>query len=190
MKKITILFLLGACINAANAQTQKGSWLAGGAIGFSASKDHVNDNNSPDFKTTSFQLSPDFGYFFIKHLAAGLNINYMSVTTSESGNSSTGSTFSAGPFVRYYFGLSKTADIFVQANGGWGSEKYGTGNPSTSLSLFGFKAGPAIFLNPHIALEITAGYQSLKSKSDNLTTTTNDFTMGVGFQIHLAPSKK
>jgi hypothetical protein len=58
------------------------------------------------------------------------------------------------------------------------------------LTTYGFKAGPAFFLNPHVALEITAGYQSMKTKGDNSNYTITDFMIGAGFQIHLEPSKK
>lgn len=190
MKKIATLAFISFFAAAAFSQTSKNNWLAGGSIGFTSSKEHDNSSPTPDFKTSVFQIAPDFGYFFINNMAGGLSVQYTSASTSENGNSSTASSFSAGPFVRYYFSLSSHVKILVHGNMAWGSQKYVEDQPSESLTSFGFKAGPAFFLNQHVALEITAGYQSMKTKGDNTNYTTTDFMIGAGFQIHLGASKK
>lgn len=167
------------------SQTGRGAWLAGGNIGFSSATEHDNPSTFSTTKTTTFVFAPDFGYFIINNLAAGAEVTYLSIRATNGPNSATSNAFSAGPFIRYYFPIAKKIKIFVHGNILWGSENYNDGEPKTSTSIYGFKAGPAFFLNSRVAFEITAGYQHTKSKSDYYNSTTGEFMMGAGFQIHL-----
>ncbi|HVM88113.1 MAG TPA: outer membrane beta-barrel protein [Puia sp.] len=189
-KAMTFLFVSSFITCSVFSQTTKGFWLTGGNISFSTTKEHDNSAGASDLKTSAFTFAPDFGYFFINNFAAGINLSYITIHTSEGDNSSSANSFSAGPFARYYFGIGNNSKIFVQGNLAWGSQGYGGSQSGESISTYGFKAGPAFFLNPHVALELAVGYQSMKTKNDYYNYTTSDFSISAGFQIHLGKPKK
>lgn len=165
-----IVIVVAAAITA-SAQTQKGNWLVGGSANFSSVK-------QGEFSATSFGISPMAGYFIVEDLALGASLNFSSFK-EEDDDAST--EFSIGPFVRYYFvDLGPSAKLFGQANVAFGSSKYIN---SEGFTEWGISAGPAIFLNPHTALEITLGYGSQKYKDAD--DAVNAFGVNVGFQIHL-----
>src|SRR4051794_36285964 len=108
MKKIALPIL--ACLIAvlANAQFKQGTMLVGGSFGISIVTDKNKTDNvtTVNGTTTSFALSPQFGYFVIDNLAIGGNLDLeLSRYKQKAGNdfNSTGSQFSFGPFIRYYF---------------------------------------------------------------------------------------
>jgi hypothetical protein len=87
-----------------------------------------------------------------------------------------------GPFVRYYFNTAPKVKIFVHGDASWGSEKYSyssggnTQSQPLQASVYDGKAGVAVFLNPTVAVEFTAGYQStaLSEKSGGITSKSTD----------------
>lgn len=169
MKKLVLFFAIAIAAVSANAQTGKGTWLVGGSAGFSTSK------QSGSSSTTTVNISPDAGYFFADNLAVGANIGFMSVKDAYT-------QFNIGPFVRYYFlPLGENAKLFGQGNIGFGSYKP-SGGSSTSSFNWGLAAGPAFFLNEHVALETTLSYGSFKYSGFDAT---NTFAVNVGFQIHI-----
>lgn len=178
MKKIILFAFLVLIITAPSfAQTEKGNWLMGGSGEFSSQK-------TGDFKTTSFSFEPAAGYFIAKDFALGAGLGFTS--SKDEGDADAVSAFSFAPFVRYYFlPLGTGAKLFGDASFGVGSFKY---IDSQSFTQWGIDAGPAIFLNPHTALEITLGYGSMKIK--DAIDATNAFRIRIGFQVHLGGSKK
>ena len=91
--------------------------------------------------------------------------------------------FTAGPFARYYFlPVSKSTNIFLEGQFLWGSEKY-EGFPGENKNGYGFTAGPVFFINPHIGLEMMAGWRSLMYKTDRGRY--NTAWIGAGLQVHL-----
>src|SRR5579859_4202038 len=98
MKKILFAAVLMTSAYAVSAQTNKGQWLAGGNVSFKSESNGPADAQ----KSTTFQLSPDAGYFFIDNLAAGIRLNYQSEKVKNDPNGAS-TLFFAGPFVRYYF---------------------------------------------------------------------------------------
>jgi hypothetical protein len=207
MKKIIALSTLALTVCFATGQTSKNSWLIGGTIGLTSSTQKESDAPGSS-KATVFQLAPGVGYFFADNLAAGINLNLSTVHNSSDGSgsyggySSTGTTFTAGPFVRYYFSVAPQVKLFVHTDASWGSSKVsssyaGTGTndnpPGAPISMYEGKAGAAFFLNPTVALEVTAGYQSMTEKDNSgpatIKYTTGSMIIGVGFQIYLGPTK-
>jgi hypothetical protein len=65
--------------------------------------------------------------------------------------------------------------------------------PSVPISIYDGKAGAAFFLTPNVALEFTAGYQSLTEKDNSggeiVKFTTGSIIVGIGFQVYLGPRK-
>jgi hypothetical protein len=186
MKKVLFATLLMGSVSAAFSQSNinKGDWMLGGDAGFSSQK-------HGDYKTTSFSLAPNAGYFFINSFAGGLRAEVSSVKESVGSNDATTSGFALAPFVRYYFlPATQKVNLFADASFGFGQNKYESGvvDSKSNFTQLGIKAGPAIFLTPATALEITVGYNSTKIK--DVEDRENAFGVNVGFQIHLPGSKK
>lgn len=202
MKKTITLSAFALSVFIAQGQTSKGSWLVGGGLAYTSSTEKQS-GASGSSSTTIFQLTPDFGYFFIDNLAAGLglNLNSSDNPASSSGGISTSYTiFTAGPIVRYYFGAGTNLKFFLHADAAWGSAKLSINSggvpdqPSLPISEYEGKAGAAIFLNKNVALEFSAGYQSMTEKDntggDNLKYITGSVILGLGFQVYLGPVTK
>jgi len=179
MKNLLLATLL-LVASALSAQTMQGNWLMGGSAGFSSST--VDVDGAEAF--TVIHISPDLGYFIMDNLAVGAAIDF----TSSSSNGSSGSSFSAGPFVRYYFAnLGEKAKLFGQGQFTFGSETPFGEDDSVSSTAWEIKAGLAWFLNNHVALEAALGYGSHKPGDENGVAgiATNRFGLEIGFQIHL-----
>ncbi|BAV10383.1 Outer membrane protein beta-barrel domain-containing protein [Filimonas lacunae] len=185
MKKVLLFASILFAGVAANAQINKGQWLAGGTLGFSSSK--AGDN-----KTTNINLNPNAGYFVINNLAVGLEADYgySKYKTKVAGADFSTKTTSIGaaPFVRYYvLPTAQKTNVFVHGAYAFGSTKSDDAS-SVSFNAFKFAAGPAFFLTPSVALEASVYYQSQKAKYD--AERTNTFGLAVGFQVHLGKAKK
>ncbi len=149
MKKVLFIVALVAASFAGTAQTSKSTWMLGGDAGF-ASKESV----------TSWNVSPNIGYFVMDNLAIGANID---LKDDESG-----STTNFGPFVRYYFtSLGKSAKLYGNAGANFGDE-----------TTFKGAVGVAYFLNSSVALETAAYYEN------NTDAKTSEYGLKIGFQIH------
>jgi hypothetical protein len=154
MKKVLFIAALVAASFAGQAQTSKGTYLLGGGAGFNSTTG-----------ATTWNISPNAGYFVIDNLAAGA-----SVSIAGAGG---GTSFGVGPFVRYYFVSLGKAKVF--GNAGFNYNKPSVGGSTTSV---GAAAGLAYFLNQSIALETALGY------TNNTTAKTSNIGLNVGFQIH------
>jgi hypothetical protein len=201
MKRFLLLICLFSINSASFSQINKGQWLMGGNASFSSSKGYVIESGSPtgstNGKSTTLQLSPNAGYFITDKLAAGARVSLTSFETKSPNDvfdiSST--QVSLSPFVRYYF-LPKTEklNLFADAGYAYGRSKNTSkvsipGTPSSNSTSKGtsngyyISVGPAIFLNPNTALELTLSYNYNKLK--DLDNTGKSFLVGVGFQINL-----
>lgn len=133
--------------------TAKGTWLLGGNASF----------ESTDGSST-WELSPDLGYFIKDNLAIG--------GRAAIGDAGFGTYYAFTAFIKPYFGQSDMGKFFIEPNVGFA----GADGADTELT-YGGRAGYALFLNRSIALELGVGYQK-----------TGDFPsiFGalVGFQIH------
>ncbi|QNA43207.1 outer membrane beta-barrel protein [Lacibacter sediminis] len=177
--------VLAACLlllfaNVTNSQITKGNLLLGGTTSFSSSK-------SGDYKLTEFSFAPNIGYFFANNFAGGLRVQID--TYKEDGDEDAYTSTSIAPFVRYYFiPASKEQKVNIFADVAYGFGSSGSGDDKFNMNGYSLMAGPAIFLNPHTALEITLGYSSMKFEDE--PDRYNTFKINVGFQIHLNAAKK
>ena len=186
MKKFFIAsaFALSATAAFSQANIQKGDWLVGGNVGFASSK-------QGDYKTTAFNFSPNAGYFFINQLAGGLRATISSEKEELGSLESKDNSYQLAPFVRYYFlPATQKVNVFADAAFGFGQQKSESGSVTNKYNFtnLGLRAGAAIFLTPATALEIGAGYNSLKYK--DVDDRDNTFAIEVGFQIHLPGGAK
>jgi hypothetical protein len=186
MKKVLFATLLVGSVNAAFSQgnINKGDWMLGGDAGFTSQK-------QGDYKTTRFNLSPDAGYFFINNFAGGLRASVSSSKTEYNSTDYKTSGFELAPFVRYYFlPAAQKVNLFADASFGFGQNKTESGSSEnkTNFTNLGIKAGPAIFITPATALEITLGFNSTKVK--DVDDRENQFGVSFGFQIHIPGTVK
>jgi hypothetical protein len=185
MKKVLMAAFLLVASNSIFAQINKGQWLVGGTAGFESSK-HGDDDAD---KNTSIWIAPDAGYFFADKFAGGLRIGFSSNKNKAADDAM--STFSAAPFVRYYFlDAAQKVNIFADASFGFGS----TGSDDkASFNEYGIMAGPAVFLTPNTALEFALYYKSAGGDAYKIGTEDerdNRFGLSIGFQIHLGGGSK
>jgi hypothetical protein len=175
MRKAYLLLLFSIVAIISHAQLTKGSWLIGGSASFESTKYTGDDDNT----TTLVQVMPGAGYFFMDKLAGGLR-------TSLAYKSNDGDSFrdlGIGPFARYYFlPAVKTTNVFAEAHFLVGSEKYKNFD-AESKTRFGVAAGPAFFLNKHIAVEAMLYWQSLKHAGDEGRY--NSVGLSIGLQAYL-----
>ena len=172
-----MIFLLLVIVisNQVTAQIKKGQWLAGGNVNWTSAFNGDFYGNS-----TVISIMPDAGYFFIDKLAAGLKLNYTIINPS-SGLSYVDFGFS--PFVRYYIlPAEKTINIFTEAAYGWGRNTEQGANVTNHQ--WSVSAGPAFFLNSHVALEVALIYTNTAGQH---LTDGNPETIGIniGFQVYL-----
>ena len=181
MKKTIFASLLAIATSAvfAQANINKGDWMLGGNASFSSQKYKGYEGS-----TTSFELTPDAGYFFIDQLAGGLSFAYAS---SKSTGEDALSAYAIAPFVRYYF-LPATQKVNVFAQGAYLFGSVPVLDESVNTEGYAFSAGPSVFLSPSTALEVSLSYSSLGGDA-YLGTRSNTLGIQVGFQIHLAGKK-
>jgi hypothetical protein len=181
MKKVLFSLALLVAGSAAFAQVNKGQWLVGGNVGFNTEK-RADANN--DFRETSFNVSPNAGYFFADRIAGGLRINLESSKVKGAEDGFT--IFTAAPFVRYYF-LPAIQKVNVLADASYGFGSLSNGKRG-SVNEFNIAAGPAVFLTPNTALEFTLAYNSKGGEYFEVANDVkrlNAIRFNVGFQIHL-----
>jgi len=167
--------MIGATVFTAKAQTAEGTWLVGGSASFTSAK-----AGGASESTSSFAIAPDAGYFIADNLAVGASISFQSATGGYS-------SFLGAPIVRYYFfPIGDNAKLFAQGQFGFGSIKPSSESESQSYTVWALQAGPAFFLNEHVALETTIGYSQSKAKD---IPAAKAFGVNVGFQIHLGGGK-
>lgn len=177
MKKVFFASLVLVLSLNASAQIKKGQWIVGGSAGFESSKFGDDD----DSKVTSFNLSPNAGYFFINNLAGGARVSFQRMKEEEG---DAASSFLFAPFLRYYFlPTPQKVNIFADASYGFGSMKFG--DESESYNQFAISAGPAVFLSPNTALEFTVQYRSEGGDAFGGDDRQNHFGVNIGFQVHL-----
>ncbi len=182
MKKIyftTILLVLSiACFS----QTEKGSWLLGGNIGYTSTHESETGYSGT---VSVFTLNPKLGFFPVNNFAVILNTDYVSASSGGGSDHS----LEIGPAVRYYFPGSESVRLFVGTGVGFGSTS------ETHSTTYQFEAGPSFFLTPAVALEMNINYQSSSTKSDAESQYVNNYTqsqfgIGFGFLVYLGGKKK
>ena len=186
MKKILLFFLSVVLVSSAFSQIKKGNFLAGGNASFTAFK---QESLGTTVKENTITIAPDAGYFIFNKAAAGLRAGFSS-DKHTGGQDITFTSVSLSPFVRYYFlPLKNSTNIFADASYDYTAYTGKTNSSSQTTKANGYtvSAGPAIFLNKTVALEIAVGYKYSKLK--NYDTKETNFVTSAGFQIHLGKSK-
>jgi opacity protein-like surface antigen len=183
MKKIYFTAVLMVLVTAGFSQTEKGTWLLGGNIGYSSTKQSETGYSST---VSIFTLNPKIGFFPVNNFAVILNTDYISA--SSTGYSA--HSLEIGPALRYYFPGSESVRLFVGTGIGFGSDN------DTHSTTYQFEAGPSFFLTRAVALEMNINYQSTSTKYNSGDSqlpnnyTLSQFGVGFGFIVYLGRNKK
>lgn len=145
---------------AAQAQTQKGTFLVGGNLLFQSANGE-----------TVFTATPNLGAFISDNLAIGGEL------ALQTGGGMT--VWAIGPYIKPYFAVTDKGALFAKGSFLVGGASVKGGGSSDTQVGFGAGAGYAFFLNPSVALELGAGYSKMGSNNDGV------FGINLGFQIHL-----
>lgn len=192
MKKIILLILIASAFyNHADSQITKGNWLVGGKGNFLFNNSNTGTN---DAKTTTINLAPDIGYFFIDKFAGGIRLsfynNHIKFIGTTNNNFTTFRNYSIGPFVRYYFlPVDNPYNILTEISYQFGNEKIETTNSTgnTSTNIISFSAGPVIYFNSSVGIEFLLDYSSTGTSGNKGRA--NSIGVGIGLQIHLEKDK-
>jgi outer membrane protein W len=182
IKKVMLMIFIASISNtAAHCQITKGNWLVGGSGEF---HNQHEDLQGSDIRGLTISVAPDIGYFIIDKLGVGLNVTFSYNRTKVKDNIGKTNILGLGPFVRYYFLPSDNRiNIFSEA-----AYEYTTVFDGDYQNDFYFSAGPVIFFNSSVGLELAAKYSTSNSKISNSTAKTVFLT--IGFQIHLQKLEK
>lgn len=207
---VLCLCLLGPVVH---AQTEKGSFLLGGSLGFSSGKTKYNYSSSSfnsESKSTSFSISPSISYFVIDQLAVGIITPFSYTKVKSDDLHSTSTSYSIGPIVRYYFPLGDQWAVFpeVAYSYGWTWTNSPYFVPTTgeiehlqvngTTSNFQGGVGLVYFLNQSIGIEGKVYYLSRNDSDERgertgtiLTSTDQSYIhFNVGLQIYFAKNAK
>lgn len=193
MKKILVMLAFVSSAFFVEAQTTSGQMMIGGSLAFSSV--NYDNNNGSDY--SSFTLSPSFGYFVKDNFVVGASLSLGNAKSGTGAGQNTTSSFSVGPFARYYkFTSSEQFAFFGQAGISFGNSKSENGNTITDKSnsvSFSIAPGFAYFFNEHWAAELSiAGFRIQNSSSDNfpgndrtsVTFDVSSFNPSLGLRYH------
>jgi len=181
MKQLFITSFFVLLILKSQGQVTKGNWLVGGNAIFSSA--HYKSDATADANLLTIGINPKIGHFFIDKFAVGLMANYSFSHTKISSSSQNFTTFTFGPYLRYYF-LSPKSRVNILGETGYqyGIEK-GSGNNDYKTNGVSFAAGPVVYFNSTVGIEFTIGYSVLKYI--NYNNTNNYLQIAIGLQVHL-----
>lgn len=168
-----------------NAQITKGNWMVGGSSSFSNKESYQHKNpNSSKLKFSEFELNANLGYFFIDNLQMGLKMGYNNYMFSSYGGQDRFS-LKLGPYSRYYFlKPEKLVNLYIDGSYFFGKKSIASGEIQDNLNGFSISAGPTIFFNSSVAMELGINYSSTKFIGTN-GYTENNLQFNLGFQIFL-----
>lgn len=179
-----ILLVLLFATNSLFAQTQKGSWMAGGSGSFFGSM------NSGNLDNAGLSLSPKLGYFLANNFVMGLDLRYGYIGSKTSYSTSNNYLFSISPFIRYYVGKSKFKG-FIEGEMGYGISETKISNTTPVVSnykykddklLLGISLGASYFFSERVSIEGSFRF-SHPSGGTFLENNYRNLQFNVGFQI-------
>jgi hypothetical protein len=166
----------------AHGQTSAGSMMVGGSVSLTSSSRESGSVND----ASSFEFSPEFGYFISDNFAIGASLSFGSSRNGTGNAKTTGSSFGIGPFARYYLFTSNEKFGFF----GHAKLNFQTGRTDPPLNevvksqtiSFTLQPGAAYFFNEHWAIELyIAGFRI--SSTDPNTANDNDKRTDVNFSL-------
>ncbi len=202
IKFIAITLLLLCVAFSIKAQTERGTFLIGGATDLSVSilnSKYKSDRGDGDLGSTStFTFTPELGVFLADGLMLGIKtpMSYSkSVEKYENSDDVIVRQEHIGwePFVKYYFG-SKDMKPYVYSGLGLGDSelKYERGNLNEEQTrneyFYEIGGGLAVFINDKLSFNIGLGYGSTtyeqnENNEENYKTTDTGISFDIGFSL-------
>lgn len=199
MKKLLLsLFAVSALAFSTQAQTEQGTFMLGGNVGFNTSKVDGAAKSNIDFN-----IVPSVGYFVSNDFAIGTGIGYETskyYTVASSANTTAGSStktnaFVVSPFARYYKGINEQFKFFGQLSVpmSFGNTKMGDGNGDNLQKVskdnnvgVALSPGFAFFPSKKFGIEfsvkgISYNDANYKDANGNKLTGTKEFSIGANF---------
>jgi opacity protein-like surface antigen len=168
---------------AVNAQNSTEGFVKGNS--FISGQVAVSSSATGDYKTTSIDLSPSFGYFLSNNLAIGLQVGVTSYQENFSGtNLKNKSGFTGGVFARYYLNPTNRFTVFGSAGLSLSSTNNKTDSLKTTSYSLGVAPGISYFLSNHFAIETTIGSLGFSSSKPDVKGA--DATNSINFGLNLS----
>lgn len=196
MKKVFFLAFTCALISSGlHAQTTQGSKTVGGNFGYSSYKNE-NAYAQIDYTSSSFQVSPEVGYFIMDNVEVGLGFQLSTGKAGYDGSDPDKNTsFSVGPYARYYKFTSNDRFAFTGAVG----FLYGSGkSANVKTGSFGVSIAPGFvyFLTERWGLDFQLdgiGFSSYDPDKDvdnnnrkNFTFDISSLSPALGFRYYIS----
>lgn len=188
---VHVLFIICIC-QQLSAQTEKGKLLLSGTTGFSSLT--VNNTYSSNYpnpakaKVTSFQVTPEIGYFLANNLVLGIAVTYKSDKSVEGYQTFSSSSLYVLPVLQLYFGKEKLKP-YIYGGVGIGQAHDSENGYGTSFSNFDKKLviseiglGLAFFVNTHVSIDFDVAFSNITSKYTDIIERI-DKSQGTGFGI-------
>ena len=191
MKK---LFLFAAlALFAFNAHAQEGNETDGeGNIGWSKGDIYLSgsfgvwSSKTGDFKDNQFNIMPSAGYFFTDHIAAGVQVGYMSSKSEAPGGSTTSemNTFMIGAGGKYICRPNKQFTPYVGLGFNYMSTKDDISDVTTDGFEVGLGAGLVYGLSEHWYIGANYGVLSYATSEPDVdgAESTDVFTFGLDWK--------
>jgi len=146
MKKLMITLVVALAAVSVSAQEAGKMWV-GGSVGLWSSKPKGGES------TTSYNVIPEFGYFFQDNLAIAVSAGYSHI---ENGAGELDG-FSVKPFLRYSFLHGSVGNLFVDGGVGYERSKPKGGDAYNTFDV-GFQPGVAINVTDNLAVTGKFGF--------------------------------
>ncbi|MFN8309885.1 MAG: outer membrane beta-barrel protein [Chitinophagales bacterium] len=177
------MLLFTMWFGAAQAQTEQGKMLGGGALAVSYFKQDT-------IHSFDISIQPTLGYFAFKNFMIGANLG-IALTSDNRGKKGISRlivTTSFTPAIRYYF-LKGNLKPFIYASFGYyGSTTVTNGNTSATEGLTGSGGlGADYFFNRNFALEFALGYTGKRDTGKSLQ---SRFGVSIGTMLFFDPKIK
>jgi hypothetical protein len=167
--------------NSVTGQITKGNWLMGGNGSFSHEKTTFSNG---EIVSTQIDLTPRIGYFVSDRFALGLLGNYRWVSSNSNNIKSSYSDYGIGPFIRYYFlSPENRTNVLIDGSGSYNGRGNSIISDIPGFISYSLLAGPVIFLNSSVGLELLLGYKGYKELKNE--TKSNGMNFSIGIQYHL-----
>ncbi|HTM92341.1 MAG TPA: outer membrane beta-barrel protein, partial [Flavisolibacter sp.] len=184
--RIYLLLLFLFSFQFSFAQLEKKTWLLGGNASFEQSE----YQGTAASKSSELEVSLNTGYFFWNKLAVGLRgslNNFVSKFPDYPNAPGTerrvrATTWSTGPFVRYYFlAQDKPVNLFADASGQYYHSTNNSNNFTGKSWATTAAAGAAFFLNKVLALELLMAYRHAGSYNISIGDNSNHLQFKASF---------
>ena len=183
---IFLIFFLAVAFKS-ESQLSKGIWLVGGNGSY---EKYHQGYNLPGLNVQNkglvLKISPEIGLFIKSKCMVGLKNTFeWDKDRSNGGGYQNTKYLFTGPFIRYYLlkednFLNIITEVNYQIGTMWSQARRGP------INNFSFLAGPTIFLNSSVGLELLLGYSLHKEGYKNVyTLSTKSIITTIGFHYYL-----